>query len=166
MNEKVECKRIILKPLTPEEMGRIAEGSQDFLEPSMLSAEILAAVAYKRELLRRTPPEAHPWITYWRMEEKESGRGIGVIGGKSLPDAQGYVEIGYAVAKEDRNRGFMTEALCGFLDWLYAYPFCSGASLLIRKENAPSLRVAEKCGFSYAGMEEGYRAYRYSFEPC
>lgn len=95
--------------------------------------------------------------------KKEQKRGIGLVGCKYLPNEDGYVEIGYTMAKEYRNQGYMTEALLAFLDWLYEYPFCKGAKLLIRSANLPSRKVAENCGFLHQGREDIYEVYQYDF---
>lgn len=161
--EKTECERLVLRPLSLMEMERIQNGNQDFLEKSVLTQVIMSAVIHKIEQMHMVQPKIHPWLNYWLISEKGSGRGVGLIGSKNLPDAEGYVEIGYAMAREYRCRGYMTEALLGFLDWLCEYPFCSGAKLLIRSANVSSIRVAENCGFEYEGMQDIYRVYRYLF---
>lgn len=165
-NEKsleTECARLLLTSLSLQEMERMQSGSSDILEKSVFTEVIKAALLYKTGQMKQAPKEAHPWLNYWLIQEKESGRGIGLIGSKHLPDEEGYVELGYAVAKEYRNRGYMTEALNGFLDWLYGWDFCSGAILSIRKSNFPSARVAEKCGFIYEKAQDIYLIYRYEF---
>lgn len=162
MGEMVECERLWLKSLSLEEMEQIQNGSQNFLCESALSQVIKTAVAHKIERMRKAPREAHPWMGYWLIWEKESGKGVGLIGSKALPDMDGFVEIGYAVAKEFRRKGYMTEALLGFLDWLYEWQFCCGATLAIRSANVPSIRVAEKCGFQFEKMQDIYRIYRYN----
>lgn len=161
MGEKLECPRLVLTPLSLEEMERIQDGTQDFLKESVLSVVIKAAVRHKIEQMRQAPKETYPWLSYWLVREKESGEGVGLIGCKFLPDADGNVELGYAVAKECRNKGYMTEALMGFLDWLYECPACLGVTLAIRSANLPSARVAEKCGFYFDKMRDIYKIYRY-----
>lgn len=163
LTEHVNCERLILRSLSLDEMEQIQNGSQDFLNKSLLTGVIMSAVEHKIEQMRMVQAEFHPWLNYWLIAEKKSGCGVGLIGSKHLPDLEGYVEVGYAVAGEYRCRGYMTEALEGFLDWLYECPFCRGAKLLIRTANVPSVRVAEKCGFEYEGMQDIYETYRYLF---
>ena len=162
-NLKMKTSRLLLRPLSLEEMERILYGSQEFLELSVLTPVITDAVAHKIKQMRLTPVEAHPWLNYWLRKEKTSGRGIGLIGSKFLPDSSGYVELGYAVAEEYRNRGYMTEALNGFLDWLYQFPFCYGAKLSISEKNIASVKAAEHCGFCYQSAQNGFDIYRYQF---
>lgn len=163
MSEIRACERLELKFLTLEEMKQIQTGEQNFIKESVLSEVVKTAISEKINRMSEVTEEVHPWLTYWLIQEKESGQGIGVIGSKFLPDEEGYVELGYAIATEYRGNGYMSEALEGFLDWLYEFPFCNGALLSIRNENIASVKVAEKCEFEYVEMRDGYRVYRYSF---
>lgn len=160
---KIECKRLILKPISLKQLEWIQNGGQGILMESVLSDTVKAAVSHKVERMRKAPKEAHPWLTYWMILEKDKKQGVGVIGSKYLPDEDGFVELGYAVAEERQGRGYMTEALLGFLDWLYEWPFCSGARLSIQRENEASVRTAQKCGFQYEKTENIYRIYTYIF---
>lgn len=159
----MESERLILEPLTIEELQQILNGEQTFLKESVLSEVIKTAIAKKIERMQEVPLEGHPWLSYWLIKEKSKGQGIGLIGCKCLPDEEGYVELGYAVAKEYRKKGYMTEALENFLDWLYEFPFCKGAILSIRSANIPSIKVAENCDFRYEKMQDIYKIYRYDF---
>lgn len=152
-----------MTPLSLQELSRLADGRQDFLEASVLTEMIHSAILHKIELMQKLPPDTHLWLTYWLIAEQGSGRGIGVIGSKYLPDENGYAELGYAIAKEYRRRGYLTEAMTEFLDWMYEWAFCNGAVVYIREENLPSVKAAEKCGFEYEQVYEGYLMYRYRF---
>lgn len=163
MENVIECEELLLRALDLEEMEQLAAGSQEFLKETVLSEVIKIAITEKIKRMRAASKEAQPWLSYWLIQQKVSGQGIGVIGSKYLPDEEGYVELGYAVAPEYRGKGYMTEALMGFLDWLYEFPFCNGARLSIRSANLPSIKVAEKCGFRYQKMEDIYRVYQYDF---
>lgn len=163
MSEKMECERLLLEALSLEEMEQIRDGKQNFLQESVLSEVIKIAVVQKMERMKQVPVDVHPWLTYWLIKEKNSGQGIGLIGSKYLPDEEGYVELGYAIAREYRCCGYMTEALEGFLDWLYEFEFCNGARLSIRSANLPSMRVADKCGFLFQKTQDIYRIYQYDF---
>lgn len=168
MSKQMECKRLILRELSLEETRQLLEDGQDLLEDSVLTEEVLLAMVDKAERLRMLPKEARPWMAYWMIRARDGGRGIGLIGSKHLPDRQGYAELGYIMAAAHRGRGYMTEALRGFLGWMHTYPFCNGARLSIQETNGASLRVAEKCGFWPDGKKRGgYLLYRYSFGfPC
>lgn len=130
---------------------------------SALTEVIRDAIEHKIDRMQKAPEEAHEWLTYWLIQKKQQTQGIGLIGSKNLPDEEGYVEVGYIISREYRRQGYMTEALEGFLDWLYQWSFCAGAKLFIRSANLPSVKVAETCGFQYEGMWDVYCIYRYSF---
>ena len=161
---QIETDRLTLISLTLQELEQMRTGVQDFLEKSVLSDVIKLAITDKIEKLYSLPADTHVFVTYWLIVEQKSGRGVGLIGSKHLPDQEGYVELGYAVAEAYRGRGYMTEALTGFLDWLYEWPFIHGAILRIQDENIPSVRAAESCGFQKEEIQNGYRIFRYPFE--
>lgn len=158
-----KSERLALTPLSLQELERLADGSQDFLEASVLTETIHSAVLHKIENMKKLPSDTYLWLTYWLIQKQDGGQGIGVIGSKSLPDEDGYAELGYAIAREYRRRGYLTEAMTEFLDWMYEWPFCSGAVLYIRDANVPSIRAAKKCGFLYEEMYGMYGVYRYKF---
>ena len=163
MSEQFKSKRLTVRALSLNEMQQLQNSAQNFLKESVLSEVIRNAITKKIERMREVSEDAHPWLTYWLIREEDSGQGIGLVGSKFLPDEEGYVELGYAIAEENRRNGYMTEALEGFLDWLCEFPFCNGAVLSIWNENASSIKVAEKCGFCYKETKEGYRIYQYDF---
>lgn len=154
---------LTIKPLTMKELEEIVTEKQNFLEQSVLSEIIREAITKKIEMMREVPENVQPWLTYWLIEVESSDMGIGLIGCKFLPDEDGYVELGYAIAKEWQGKGYMTEALVQFLDWLYEYPFCKGVLLSIQENNQASIKVAEKCGFMWEYSENFHKIYRYLF---
>ena len=158
-----KSERLVLASLSLGELRQIEEGEGGFLMKSVLSEAVLGAVTHKIACMQQAPKETHAWFTYWLISLQAGGPGIGVIGGKGLPDEEGLVEISYAVAKECRGRGYAAEALAEFLDWLYEWEFVSGAVAYIKEGNTASRRVAESCGFLHEGRYEGYLVYRYMF---
>jgi RimJ/RimL family protein N-acetyltransferase len=68
---------------------------------------------------------------------------LGSIGFFGPPDSSAEVEVGYGLVQEAWGWGFATEALTGLLDGLELAVRAS-----VRPENARSLRVLAKCGFT------------------
>jgi RimJ/RimL family protein N-acetyltransferase len=92
------------------------------------------------------------WGT-WAVEEMSSGAYAGSIGfaDKRRPPehpASGAPEMGWLLAADAHGKGYATEAVRAALDWAAAH-FGTGQRVVcvISTENAPSIRVAEKCGF-------------------
>ena len=61
------------------------------------------------------------------------------------------VELGYIVAPGARGRGVATQALRRLTDWAFATLGALRITLIIDAENAPSRRVAERCGYVHEG---------------
>jgi len=89
---------------------------------------------------------------YWATREKASGRFVGEVGFADLrrdiqPPVEGTPEIGWVLAPWSYGRGFATEAARAALAWIESHLAPARTVCLIDPGNAPSLRVAEKCGY-------------------
>ena len=93
---------------------------------------------------------------FWGVEERESGAFIGEVGFADFhrdiePSLDGLPEVGWVFASHAHGKGYATEAMLAALSWGEAH---FGASTqfacIIAPENAASIRVAEKCGFTLA----------------
>ncbi len=112
-------------------------------------------------------PEPVPdgFMDSW-MEVYQRGRDDGTMEGFAIVDRGGEVlglavapridrgtataELGYVVAPQARGRGIATAALGLLTEWAFG----EGAQrleLMISPLNAPSQRVAERCGYVYEG---------------
>lgn len=70
---------------------------------------------------------------------------------KGLRYCEGY-EIGYRLfRKEDRGKGYMTEALRIFSAYMFSIKPIIRLQVNCFSENIPSRKTAEKCGFTYEG---------------
>lgn len=72
------------------------------------------------------------------------------------------LSIGYRIIKEeDRNRGYMTEALKLFSSYLFeTTPLITRLSLYTAEDNHSSRRLAEKCGYVQEGILRNAYFYR------
>ena len=74
----------------------------------------------------------------------------------AAPDAPGLGglpdEVGYWLAAGARGRGFVTRGVQRLAEWWFAGPHGPGLSLRARADNAPSLAVADRCGFRPTGV--------------
>ena len=75
--------------------------------------------------------------------------GNGGFGGR--PGANRRLTIGYAVHEEHRGRGYATELLELLTAWALARQEVAVVRATIRPDNAASLRVAAKAGFTPDG---------------
>ena len=76
---------------------------------------------------------------------------VGSMGFKAPPDATGTVEIGYAVNRSERGRGYATEMAGGLVAWALNQPGVLRVTAECLARNAASARVLEKLRFDRVG---------------
>jgi RimJ/RimL family protein N-acetyltransferase len=79
------------------------------------------------------------------IEERSTGQFLG-RSGPWFPVGWPMLEVGWGVVPERQGEGVATEAGRASLDWCFANLGVDRVCSLIRSQNAPSIRVAEKLG--------------------
>jgi RimJ/RimL family protein N-acetyltransferase len=102
--------------------------------------------------LRLTGHWALQGFGFWGVEEKATGRFIGVLGfadgRRSIePSVKGFPEIGWVLAAHAHGRGYATEGVTAALAWADAHFGPVRMVCLMDPANVASRRVAEKFGF-------------------
>ena len=92
---------------------------------------------------------------YWVVRDRATGRFVGEVGLGDLrrdmePRLDGVPEAGWVLATWSHGSGFATEAVRALLAWGDRNLETDRVVCIIAPENAPSIRVAEKCGFREA----------------
>ncbi|WP_197093957.1 GNAT family N-acetyltransferase [Nonomuraea sp. SBT364] len=80
------------------------------------------------------------------------GRIVGAISLFKTSWGAGTTEVGYGVHPLYRRRGFATEALRGLTAWVFSATRLRRIDLTANLDNLPSLRVAQKAGFTWEGV--------------
>ena len=83
---------------------------------------------------------------------KDTGRLIGVI--LYFDEKDGACEIGYGIGSDYWNRGYGTEAVKRFLEYLFEEKGFFAVSASFFPENGASRRVMEKCGMKFSRVSE------------
>jgi uncharacterized repeat protein (TIGR04076 family) len=96
----------------------------------------------------RNDPENQVWYTYWLLVLEEEKRIVGGMGFKGPADERGEVEIGYGTNDDDRNQGYMTEAVTGVVAWALDQPAIRSVRAETANTNVASMRVLNKVGFT------------------
>lgn len=91
---------------------------------------------------------------------KESDDVIGYVQIKLSP-ITGKIDVGYAMSKEYRRRGYMSEAVNAVCNHLFQNEYIKRITLEILPDNLPSLGVARKCGFSFVEEPEEKKHLRF-----
>jgi [ribosomal protein S5]-alanine N-acetyltransferase len=142
----VETERLLLRLLTPEDTEALA---------AVLSDPI-AMRWYPRPFSR---PEVEQWIARNRERYNDEGYGLWAMvlkqGGTMIGDCglvlqdvdrEGLVEVAYHVRRDHWGRGYATEAAQACMKYAFENLKVERVVSLIRPENQPSWRVAEKNG--------------------
>jgi RimJ/RimL family protein N-acetyltransferase len=90
---------------------------------------------------------------YWAAEEKASGRLIGQVGFSDFhrdlePRIEGMPEMGWILSPAAQGQGFGLEAVEAALAWADRTLGPREVPAIIDPMNAPSIRLAEKAGFT------------------
>ena len=95
-----------------------------------------------------------PYRTVWMLVQREEGVIIGSAGFKGGPDEKGEVEIRYAMGKDYRRRGYMTEAVKAICCWALEQPEVAHITAETDLVSYPSQRILERLGFQKDREEE------------
>jgi RimJ/RimL family protein N-acetyltransferase len=90
---------------------------------------------------------------YWTIERKEDGAVIGQAGFADFkramePSIEGIPEMGWIIAPQGQGKGYASEAVMAGLAWADQALGRREIVAIIDAANAPSIRIAEKAGFS------------------
>jgi RimJ/RimL family protein N-acetyltransferase len=80
------------------------------------------------------------------------GRFVGLALVPTIHREDAEVELGYIVPPDARGRGVATEMLRRLTQWAFDEAGAQRIVLIIDVENAPSVRVAERCGYVLEGV--------------
>ena len=90
---------------------------------------------------------------YWTVERREDGAYLGQVGfadfkREMTPSIEGMPEMGWLLSPAAQGQGIATEAVGAALTWADEALRGREFVAIIDSGNAPSIRVAEKAGFS------------------
>ncbi len=89
---------------------------------------------------------------YWIVEERSTGAFVGEVGfadyKRDIDPPLAVPEIGWVIAPGAHGKGYATEATRAAIGWAERNLDAPALSCIITPDNAPSIRVAQKCGFT------------------
>jgi RimJ/RimL family protein N-acetyltransferase len=89
------------------------------------------------------------WVVRVRQSEQYVGEvGFGEFRRDIQPNYEGTPEIGWVLARSAHRQGYATESALAAHRWLEARHGACRTVCIIEPENAGSLRVAAKCGYT------------------
>jgi RimJ/RimL family protein N-acetyltransferase len=142
---------LALRPGRPEDVAAVTAACQDPEIPRWTTVPS----PYRREdaehWLGTVVPGAARAGTAVNVLAFEDERLVGSFGLVEVDRERGYGEIGYWVAAEARGRGIATRATRLLHDWAARELGLTTLEILSHRDNLPSRRVAERCGYSDTG---------------
>jgi len=152
---KLESPRLFLRPLTLEQLVCYKDNDLSFVK-------YLDLIPTSRDLVKefvtiiescnipyvKYNPDKILFGTLWVIIHKTDNVVIGDISFKGAPSDRGLVEVGYGIANDYRNKGYMTEALQTFISWAFQQPDVKIILAETDKTNLSSQRTLIKNNFA------------------
>jgi [ribosomal protein S5]-alanine N-acetyltransferase len=163
----IETKRLFIKPLSYDELvlyldntGKLAENLD--LKSSFVVIDDDLRDAIKNQFLPNLADAKKNSIffTLWIIIDKNYKEIAGGICFHGPPDENGEVEIGYGTEENFRNRGIMTEAIEGIVNWAKNYGSIKSIKAETNPVNISSVKVLEKNNFYLAYNENDMVIYK------
>ena len=127
--------------------------------PIFFEQQLDPGANYMAAFTPRDPTDHDAFLAHWariRADETTTNQTIlvdgAVAGNIACFSDFGEPEVGYWLGREFWGRGIATQALAAFLHKVQVRPIHAHAA----KDNAASLRVLQKCGFTITGEDKGY----------
>lgn len=149
----LETRRLRLRAFEARDLDPHAEALADPRVYRHLGGVALSREDAWRKLLAGPGMWALLGFGYWAVERKEDGAFIGQLGFADFkrdmsPSIEGMPEMGWVFAAVAHGQGYAGEAIAAALTW--ADEALAGREIvaIIDPANAPSIRIAERNGFS------------------
>lgn len=163
----LESERLMLRPLTPADLEFVYQhfSNPDITrylhdeEPIRTREEAQAIVDFYTE------PGIKPY-NRWVIISKASGKPIGSCGYHNWRKRHFRAEIGFDLAKDCWNQGFMTEALSIAIEFGFVQMELNRIEALAHPQNLASIRLLEKLRFQNEGIHRDYYYQGGMFHDC
>jgi ribosomal-protein-alanine N-acetyltransferase len=147
----LETERLRIRPVEPEvDAEPLYElwgdsAAMRFVRPASASVEEV------RERLESIVEWTRSGWGLWSLEERETGRLVGLAGLFPLAREGPEIELAYHVLPSRWGRGYATEAGAGLLEAAWRETDLDHVVAVAFEENRASTRVMEKLGMTYEG---------------
>lgn len=157
----IETERLILKPLTYDQLVKYSNGDNSLEEELNLNETSRKISDELKEALEQTilpnvadTTKNYLYSTLWTAISKAENKMIGDLCIVGEPNAEGEIEIGYGTYSEFQNKGFMTEMVSGIIEWAKTQPIVKSIIASTDKTNTASFKVLKKNNFVKIGETE------------
>ncbi|MEL7466150.1 MAG: GNAT family N-acetyltransferase [Pseudomonadota bacterium] len=148
----IETDRLILRPFAPSDEATYAAIRSQPETARFLPGGVEGAAKGAETAARLVPYFAALWddpgYGPWAVEEQATGRLIGHLGLRLLPEFEGETELLYALDPAAQGRGYAVEGARAALDYGFGTLRLQRIVAFALPENAPSLKVMERVGMT------------------
>lgn len=163
---RIKTDRLLLLPFTYAITVPLLRGDHSELAKAGIQAaegwpdqdmiETLPKILRNLELAGGEPSGFESWLVL----ENDSLQIIGDVGFKGKPNAQGEVDIGYAVIESKRRSGIASEAAMGLVEWAFGDPAVQAITAKCLIDNAASARTLVRMGFREIARDSEYISWK------
>lgn len=150
----IETKRLILQPLTYEQLVKYANCDNSLEAELNLNKSSRTISAELKEALENTiipnvadKTKNYLYSTIWTAISKTKNEMVGDLCILGEPNANGEIEIGYGTHDEFQRKGFMTEIVGGIIDWAKRQTLVKSITASTDKRNTASFKVLQNNNF-------------------
>ena len=163
--ETIETPRLLLQKLSPEKMIEIFEKNSDEEIIKILGLPNFQGLEKQKAIFDKGYESYNRSMINFQLVEKTSQKIIGNCGYHTWNSQHHRAEIGYALNfDEDKNKGYMTEALSKILEFGFKEMKLNRIEAVIGAENIPSYLLLKKFGFKKEGTMRGHYLVGEKFE--
>ncbi len=98
----------------------------------------------------------------WCIAKKDTGKSIGLIEVCRYDGYSDTAQIHYSLSKEERQKGYMTEAAKCMINWVFNTVEINRIYTYVIEKNEASARVLKRCGFQLEGIMRQSSANKYT----
>jgi len=154
---RLETERLVLRPITVEDLGFVYELFSRPETNRYSGHEELGSLEEAEELYDKYMRPGPPSRFRVAVELKETGEPVGTLGLYSYSERDRRAELGYDLLEEHWGRGIMTEAVREVLSYGFEALGLNRVEATMDPLNTRSVRLVERLGFKREGhMRERY----------
>ena len=150
----IETKRLILKPLTYQQMLMYIKNDHSLeaeltLNHSSMVLSPLLKEALEQSIIPSLQDDNKNYLfsTLWTVIDKDENRSVADVCFQGEPNEQGEIEIGYGTYEQHQGKGYMTEAVKGMMNWAAKQAKVKAIIASTDKINVGSYTILEKNAF-------------------
>ncbi|HLY68304.1 MAG TPA: GNAT family N-acetyltransferase [Puia sp.] len=168
----VETNRLTIVPLNGEQLALYLQGNDKFERAfRLVSTGRKVSEEIKERVLRTVLPAVrnssernYLFYTFWIVIEKAKKMIVAELGFKGEPGKNGEIEIGYGTMYDQRDHGYMTEAVGGMISWAKKQLRVKFILAETDENNFASISVLQKNKFQFEYQKEKMKWWRISVE--